>query len=70
MSRNADETDVITTKSGARYRIVRDAHGLWQSVRDDGLEGFRSSSLTEVKEYLREFGDVMEPAVPGRPLLF
>lgn len=61
---------IITTKSGARFQIVREASGLWTLVRDDGLLGFRSSVLREVEEYVKRAGDVLEPAVPGKPLLF
>ncbi len=61
---------IITTKSGARVKIVRAENGLWQEVRDDGLLMRRSSVHAELVEHLRQFGDVIEPAVPGKPLIF
>lgn len=62
--------DVITTKRGARVKVVRDPRGLWAAVRDDGLVIYRAYSMAKVLDYVKRVCDILQPSPPGKSLIF
>lgn len=56
-----------TTKSGARYTIIREKTGSWSAVRDDGVWLYRAHSFPGVEDYMLRYGDVIEPAPSPTP---